>query len=306
MQDVKQDRWKYIGGSDIPIIMGLVDYGKNRWHLLREKAQLWEDTFEGNEYTEYGNKMEDVIRAYVNYSYNAEFVEDKKILEPCYRYHADGYDSDRNEVLEIKTTSDELGDEPPKKFLVQLLYGMTLFEADKGLLAVYTRPKDFSEDFEPSRLKFYCIDLSGDYLLLLAEVADAFDEFLYDLTYLKEHPDCKESDLPSRSALVPIANQLVKLENSIALLKQMEADYKELKANMKTAMEKRGIKSWSFNNTKFTLVPDADDEFVETFDETSFARDHADLYELYKTFKVKKGKAGYVRVTQKKGKVENE
>ena len=305
MQDVKQDRWKYIGGSDIPIIMGLVDYGKNRWDLLREKAQLWEDTFEGNEYTEYGNKMEDVIRAYVNYSYDAEFVEDKRIVEPCYRYHADGYDKDRQRVLEIKTTSDELDADPPKKYLVQILYGITLYNTNTGLLAVYKRPDDFSEEFESSRLKFYQI-YAPDYESVSDEIAYAIEEFLYDLTYLKEHPDCKESDLPSRNALVPIANQLVELENSIALLKQMEAEYKELKANMKTAMEKRGIKSWSFNNTKFTLVPDADDEFVETFDETSFARDHADLYELYKTFKVKKGKAGYVRVTQKKGKVENE
>ena len=34
MQDVTFERWKYIGGSDIPIIMGLVNFGKTRWDLL--------------------------------------------------------------------------------------------------------------------------------------------------------------------------------------------------------------------------------------------------------------------------------
>ena len=51
MQDVTKDRHKYIGGSDIPIIMGISDF-KTRFDLLLEKAQLKEDDFEGNVYTE--------------------------------------------------------------------------------------------------------------------------------------------------------------------------------------------------------------------------------------------------------------
>ena len=37
MQDVTKDRDKYIGGSDVPIIMGLSPF-KTRWQLLREKT----------------------------------------------------------------------------------------------------------------------------------------------------------------------------------------------------------------------------------------------------------------------------
>ena len=42
--DVTIDRDKYIGGSDIPIIMGISSF-KTRWDLLLEKAGLKEDTF---------------------------------------------------------------------------------------------------------------------------------------------------------------------------------------------------------------------------------------------------------------------
>ena len=305
MQDVKKDRDKYIGGSDIPVIMGLVNYGKSRWDLLREKAQLWEDDFEGNAYTEYGNVMEDIIRAYVNFSYDANFAEDVRI-SMMYRYHTDGYDKNTDKLLEIKTTgkvAEHSGDGIPaeyKKYLVQLLFGMVLFNTKHGMLAVYERPDDMSEEFYPTKLKCYEVDMDmyPDYM---SEIESALDEFLDDLLYLKAHTDCTEQELPSCNSLVPIADKLVKLEQSIALLKDMEREYKDFKARMKTAMEQRGIKSWSFGNTKFTLVPDEEDKIVESFDEKWFAKEHPDVYEQYKIVGIKKGRAGYVRTTQKKG-----
>ena len=51
MQDVRIDRNLYIGGSDIPIIMGISPF-KKRFDLLLEKAGLKENDFDGNQYTE--------------------------------------------------------------------------------------------------------------------------------------------------------------------------------------------------------------------------------------------------------------
>ena len=65
MQAVTVDREKYIGGSDIPIIMEISPF-KTRFDLLLEKAQLKENTFLGNEYTEFGNELEAKIRNYIN------------------------------------------------------------------------------------------------------------------------------------------------------------------------------------------------------------------------------------------------
>ena len=80
MQDVKVDREKYIGGSDIPIIMGISHF-KTRFDLLLEKAKLKENDFDGNDYTEYGNTMEPKIRQYINVLFKRDFKEDKLIKD---------------------------------------------------------------------------------------------------------------------------------------------------------------------------------------------------------------------------------
>ena len=101
MQDVKVDREKYIGGSDIPTIMGISRFS-SRFDLLLFKAGLKEEDFSGNEYTEYGNTMEPKIRQYINTLFNRNFKEDKLIKDDI-RCHYDGIDDDM--ILEIKTTS---------------------------------------------------------------------------------------------------------------------------------------------------------------------------------------------------------
>ena len=63
--DVSQDRNKYIGGSDLPVICGISKF-KSRYQLLLEKAGLAEDTFCGNRYTEYGHYIEPFIRDHIN------------------------------------------------------------------------------------------------------------------------------------------------------------------------------------------------------------------------------------------------
>ena len=104
MQDtVTQERWKYIGGSDIPAIMGISRF-KTRWQLLQEKAQIIEPDFKGNAYTEYGNTMEPKIREFVNSAYVRNFVEGMDIFVDL-RFHYDGIDKQHMEILEIKTTS---------------------------------------------------------------------------------------------------------------------------------------------------------------------------------------------------------
>ena len=50
MYDVTIDRDKYIGGSDVPVIMGISSFN-TRWGLLQEKAGLKVNTFTVNKYT---------------------------------------------------------------------------------------------------------------------------------------------------------------------------------------------------------------------------------------------------------------
>ena len=298
MQDVRIDRWKYIGGSDIPVIMGLVNYGKTRWDLLQEKAQLWNDDFDGNIYTEYGNAMEPVIRDYINFKYEADFAEDKRI-DGDFRYHADGYDIDKKTVLEIKTTGEaHKTARDYKHYLVQLLFGMATFGVADGILAVYLRPDDMNEDFDSNRLSIFEIDIA-DYKDILDEISVAVEKFIVDMNYLRQNLESSESDMPSVNSIVPLANKVAQLEQQMVAFKELEKNYKKFKSELKTAMENAAVKSFTLEDSgiKFTLVFDQEDKIVKKFDESAFAAEHVELYEEYLKDKIQKGKSGYVRIT---------
>ena len=191
MQDVRTNRNKYIGGSDIPIIMNISPF-KKRFDLLLEKADLLEDEFEGNIYTEYGNILEPKIREYINKLKNTNYIEYKKI-DGNIRCHLDGFNE--VSVLEIKTTSQVRKKVSSyKKYLVQLLFYMQQTNVKKGLLAVYERPKDFSEEFQEERLQMFDIDIN-DYDELLKEINTALKKFIEDLEKIKENPFIEEWEL---------------------------------------------------------------------------------------------------------------
>jgi putative phage-type endonuclease len=191
MQDVKKDRNKFIGGSDIPVIMGISPF-KTRFDLLLEKADLLVNDFEGNIYTEYGNVLEPKIRAYINEIKETEYIE-YKIVNNDVRCHLDGYNGDS--VLEIKTTSQIRKKVTSyKKYLVQLLFYMQEVKASSGILAVYARPKDFNEEFSEELLNVYEININ-DHLELLGEVNAAIEKFRIDLEKVKNNPFIEESEL---------------------------------------------------------------------------------------------------------------
>lgn len=295
MQAVTIDRDKYIGGSDIPIIMGISPF-KTRFDLLLEKAGLKEDTFEGNEYTEYGNIMEPKIREHLNLTAGTgfEFKEYKKVNGDI-RCHLDGYNE--HEVLEIKTTSqihENVGDY--KVYLVQLLFYMENVECENGLLAVYERPEDFSEEFDSKRLKLYSIELSN-YKDLLEQINKAVEQFRIDLVKVKENPFITEEELLPVD-LTELSNKVVTLENQLTEMKKVELQVKELKTQLKAAMEKNNIKKWETpNGVKITLVADGEDKIVRKFNEQLFKENNLDLWDKYSEDVVQKGKTGYVKIT---------
>ena len=292
MQAVTIDRDKYIGGSDIPIIMNLSPF-KKRFDLLLEKAGLKEDDFTGNEYTEYGNVLEPKIREYINTTYDKEFVEGKHYNGDI-RIHTDGEDKDC--ILEIKTTSQiHENVDDYKVYLVQLLFYMQETNKNKGMLAVYERPSNFDENFDKDRLKVYGIDIN-DYKDLLEQINKAVNQFRIDLAKVKENPLLSEEDLLPVD-LTELSNKVVALENQLAEMKKIEAQAKDLKEQLKVAMEKAGTKTWETpNGTKITLVPDGEDKVVKKFNEKLFKDNNLDLWDEYSEEVVQKGKSGYVRI----------
>lgn len=304
MQDVTKDRNKYIGGSDIPIIMGLSPF-KTRWQLLQEKTGITENDFAGNEYTEYGNVMEEKIREHMNVWYGFNFQEDKRINGKL-RYHADGYDTD-GIILEIKATShiyESINDY--KMYLVQMALGVEMFDAVKGILAVYERPEDFDEYFDPDMLHIYEIDRDAFDNLYQTEIQPAIEHFCEDWDRLKENPALTEEDLQP-GEIQQLARSIIALEQRLKAYKQLEELRKKEMAELKAAMERNNIKSWQTpEGVKITLVADGKDKVVKEFDTDTFAIENPEIYARYQTEKIKKGRAGYVKVTLPKENEQNE
>lgn len=295
MDTVRDERWRYIGGSDIAAIMGISPF-KTRFQLLQEKAQIVEPDFKGNEYTEYGNKLEPLIRDYVNETLHRNFAPDV-LINGDFRFNFDGLDKEHNEILEVKTTSqihEKLDDY--KTYLVQLLPYMRSVGAEKGYLAVYERPEDFNETFNPLQLTIYEV-LISDYSDLLEEIDTQVEMFKRNLKKLRENPFITEEELQP-TEVVETANKVLALEQQLESMKQLEKELKSAKAELKRLMQDNGVKKWiTPNGTKITLVPDGEDTVISAFNEKKFAEEKPDIYAEYLEDKLKAGRSGYVRIT---------
>lgn len=303
--DVSIDRDKYIGGSDIPAIMGISPF-KTRYQLLLEKAGIEPNTFTGNIYTEYGTNMEPLIRDYINGMMgDSEKFEPNRVIKGDFRAHTDGFSGKC--VLEIKCTShicEDINDYKP--YLVQLLKYMEVNGVGDGLLAVYERPEDFSLEFDFNRLYLHEI-WADDYSDLLSEINEEIDRFRVDLERLKENPLLTEADFqPMPLVLADLTGKIAQMETQIAQIERIKKECDATKKALFQAMEQNNVKSWTMpNGTKITRIDSipASVETVQEFDIDSFKKDCEHLYASYlRTVEKKKsGKAGYVRITPAKG-----
>lgn len=299
--DVTVDRDKYIGGSDIPALMGISPY-KTRYELLLEKAGLKEIEPAENRYTEYGHYIEPFIRDYINEKENRRFKPNMTVKRGI-RCHTDGFDGEC--VLEIKSTS-RIYDSVDEYivYLVQLLLYMAENGVRRGKLAVYERPDDFSPFFEPERLTEYDI-VADDYTGLTEGVYSEIYRFEDDLARLKENPLLCEDDFQTVE-LVTLSQKVVELEREMADFKVLESQYKAMKQALFEAMTRYNVKSWRmFGGTKITRVDgsDASEETVTEFDEEAFRHECPDIFERYQktVTRRKSGRAGYVKITLAKG-----
>ena len=294
MQNVREDREKYIGGSDIPVILGLSPF-RSRYNLLREKALGELFDFGGNFYTEYGNKMEPKIRDFVNKLLGRNFQEDK-IIKGVYRYHADGHDVDFNEVLEIKTTHN-YNDAKRRIYLAQLLWGMELNGAATGYLAVYERPDDLDETFDALALATERIDIK-DHADFLKDIHAGLELFEADVEKMRAKPDITEAELiPSK--LTEIACAIEQLETKLEAYEAIKAEHDALKEDLRLAMVENSIKSWETpNGTKITVVLDGEDKTVQELDVKAMQEAEPETCAKYMVEKVKKGRKGYLKITR--------
>lgn len=310
--DVTLDRNRGLGGSDIASVMGDSPF-LSRWDLLRQKVGIIERDFKGNEFTTFGHTIEPKIRDYINetYGYNFEpdYVEEDADKDISTYYHSDGNDSEKATLLEVKSTSviAKSGEEETvyRHYYEQLLYGMMLHGYRNGVLAVYERPEDMDETFDPWRLQVYKVDMD-DFRPLTTEIVSELVEFKADWRWLKEHPDISEAELPSRTKYLSIMESACTIDHMAVPIgwlvsneKVITDTIKRVKTELCKQMIEHKVKNLSFDDLgiKVACVPRGEDKVVSEFDEIAFAYDHPDLYKEYLKDKVKKGKSEYVRVT---------
>lgn len=322
MQDsVKINRNHYIGGSDIPAIMGISPF-KSRYELLRQKADLVDDEFKGNKYTEFGNILEPMIREFLNRQWTDKFEESKHIKNPFdsdsefdfpIRCHLDG--ENKKSVLEIKTTGEDVADLVKgqtdddvlrttfKIYLVQTLFYMMIADKSVGCIAVYFRPKDLNEEFDAERLRCYWFNIK-EYDDIVDEIVYQVKRFIADVQRLKKNPFLSEQDFMPMDLKV-IAQNIVYFDDVIKEYKKKLDEFEMLKDRMLQAMQEHNIESFR-TESGILISAVAGTKPTETieqvFDVDRFTEEHPKLAKKYTTEKVKlrNGRKAYIRITEPK------
>ena len=311
---VIEHRECYLGGSDIPALLGISKY-KTRFQLLKEKAQIVpvEPVFV-NKAIEYGVIMEPKIREYLNIGRSeANMFKEWKFERPLEgstlraRGHLDGYAAASRACLEIKTTNDYRGADirAYEDYLFQMLFYMDQPRPrlKTGILAVYERPDDYNETFEPERLHVFSFELAEmrpEIKRLRAEI----EKFLADLQFMICNPEKSEIELLNMELKTASENVLA-FEKTIAELKEKETEFKALKEELAGLMVQHGVKSFEAGGYQITLI-DEIPESIETVKECD-----VDALELFfpdaaaecvqEVEKKKAGRRAAVRITKKKG-----
>ncbi len=187
--NVTENRHLYVGGSDVPVILGLSKF-KTQYELAQNKTGIVKSDFKGNEYTAYGHALEPQIREYINLTTEYDFVETSTIDEKHHiRANTDGVDYEARTLLEIKTH----GAVPTiDVYKVQMQLYMFANDLDQGVLALYERDPEFNLDFDETRLDMSIVVKRDDILIdsILKEIALFWER----IEWLKENPGASEWD----------------------------------------------------------------------------------------------------------------
>lgn len=287
--NVTNKRNLYVGGSDIPTILGINQY-KTQYQLAREKLSIVKNEFKDNEYTEYGNILEPQIREYINSINETNFKPATKIDEERkIRSNTDGFDEEAGLILEIKTH----GKNPTMNvYEAQMQLYMWHFGVEFGWLALYERPDDFDIEFDVERLQIKLIERDDEYV---QKILDAVETFWIRCEYLKDNPEMTEQEFMAigQNEITVVARQIEKLELQLVQFNQLQEKYKSMKKKLYDLMEEYDIKKWETDRIIITRTLPTK---RESLDSKKLKADHPDLFETYKKVSTV---AGSVRIKLK-------
>lgn len=215
-KNVTENRRVFVGGSDVPIILGLSKY-KSQFELAKEKTGLVPTVFDSNEYTVYGQVIEPQVRDYINIINETNFKPDMVIDKDRHiRGNCDGADYVESLLLEIKSH----GKNPTKDvYNVQIQTYLHLFNLPAAWLALYERPENFDAEFDPERLKIEVVHRDES---KINEILQAIELFWKRCESLKQNPVMSEAEfysitLEEKNEIAIVASEVEKLNHNIRL-----------------------------------------------------------------------------------------
>lgn len=276
-KNVTEKRTQYVGGSDVPVILGLSKY-KTQFELAKEKAGIVQPDKSSNPYIQFGNKMEPLIRDYINTMNSLNFHPDTFInKDDMIRSNVDGIDLENKMLLEIKTH----GANPTEKVYeaqMQLYFHQT--DCDYGWLAMYHRPKDFDLEFDRKNLVIKEIERDQGYI---EKILDSIETFWIRVEYLKEKPDMTEqeyysigNDIDKLVARVErFELQMLEFEEKAKVIKAQQKDFRE---QLYQKMEENDIKKINTGDLVITRVLPTTRKSI---DGTKLKKEKPDIYDQY-------------------------
>lgn len=252
--NVTIDRQKYVGGSDLPSILGLnAKYGTSVFEFAKQKAGIIPNSFKGNQFTKYGQVMEPVIRDYINAKYQVNYLEDTIIdSDRGYRGNTDGIDRNVDiPILEIKTFGEELDID---YYTAQCQFYMETFNQDACLLVGYKRPVDFytGVDYElENDDSYFNLEFDENNIVehtiyrdpkLWAKIEERIIAFKKAVEKLRKNHDMTEAEFNKifyGTDLIKMSNKMAKLENRLLKYKDIEKEHKKLKEDLYNLFEEK-------------------------------------------------------------------
>lgn len=151
----RQERRKGIGGSDMPIILGLSSY-KTPYQLFLEKTGLIEDSYEENQLQYWGSRLEPIIREEFALRNKVEVETPKTLVHPFNDYlraNIDGFIPAWNAILEVKCSTQYMADLwgergsniIPVAYLIQVAHYCIVTNADCAYIAVLIGGHDYRQ-----------------------------------------------------------------------------------------------------------------------------------------------------------------
>ena len=306
-ENVTENRNKYLGGSDLPALFNVSPF-KDCFTLAREKAGVIPATFNGNEYTRYGQLLEPQIRDYINSIYELKFKENTNINEELgLRSNCDGLDKEAGLLLEIKTNAgDKTTYEDVYDYILQMQMYMFQFNVEKGYLVQYKRPENFwsglnyetqhtddyfNQEFDPERISVMEIKRDDK---LIQQILSKAEKFWSDVERLKENPNMTEEEFYFNDKLVEYNNTINKLsvlEKELARLKDIEKETKTQREILYELMHNVGVKTIVTNNLMITKINPTTSEKIDS------KKLKEELPEIAKKYNKITNVKGYVKIT---------